>query len=398
MREAERITKDDVMSLLAMRSPKGILSVYVGLHESDRHDAGRWRTAVRSALNKLAQTHANDKDALAVIQTAQTEITGFPVEARHRSLAYFRSLDPDWRLWRSVQHSLEDSCAWDQIPQVRPLVALLDESPLLGVAVASQERIRLFTWRDGTIEELADLLAEQMVEESRTPSAAPVSAAAPSGTAAIPKKRAEDRIRRFLQVAGRKINDVAGERGWQRLLLIGPAGVLAGVTDGLPDAGRRLLVSPLERNLIKASNAEILDAASRQLHTWKRQVEATEVEELINEARSGGRACLGVQATLDHLHQRRIERLVFCADLQMSGFRDGNGRLYERLTDTKVTGSIVPALHLIERMIADALESGATVVPLEGESSRKLSLLGGVGARLRWKGADRGLFPEGRRV
>jgi hypothetical protein len=400
MKEADRITKADVMDLLTQSSPKGVLSAYIGLSASERHDPGRWLSAARSGLKTLAQTHADKKHAQAVIQAAQAEIAGLAVEARHRSLVYFRSLDPDWRFCRSLQLPLADLFAWDQIPQVRPMVAFLDEYPVLGVAVLSEKRARLLTWLEGRVEEHHDLLAEVMVEETPAGASEGIFQAPGINHTLIRKARAEDRTRRFLHVVGRKIGESALARDWQRLLLIGPSSVAAVVADHLPDACKRLCLSPLDRNLIKASVTEISEAAARQLDAWKREAETQEVEGLINEARSGGRACLGLSATLENLHQRRIERLLFCHDLQLSGFRGNDGRLFDRMTGVSLSdsgaGPVVPEPHLVERMVTSALESGAAVIPLEGEAARKLSLLGGVGGRLRYRGADAGLFPERR--
>jgi hypothetical protein len=404
MKEADRITKTDVMSLLGRTTARGVLSVYIGLPPSDRHDPARWLSSVRSGLKSLLQAHPGDAHLQEVAQLVQTEISGLPVESRHRSLVYFRSLEPDWSFCRSLQLPLADLFAWDRIPQVRPLVALLDEFPVLGIAVLSQEHVRLFTWSGGILEEHSELLNETPLEEpapagaGATPAATGPAAASGAGSgtgsgagpAANSKRRVEDHARRFLHQTARRLGEAAQAHDWQRLLLIGPPSAAALVTDHLPEGAAKLLISSIERNLIKAAPAEIAETAVGQLGAWKRRAEVAEVEALINDARSSRRACLGLQATLGHLKRGGVERLLFCHDLQVSGFREADGGLLEHRVGPESIGSLSPEPHLVERMITASLESGATVVPLEGPSSERLILLGGVGARLRWRGPDGG--------
>jgi hypothetical protein len=111
------------------------------------------------------------------------------------------------------------------------------------------------------------------------------------------------------------------------------------------------------------------------------------VDRVIEEAHSGGRAAAGVEICLERLHQRNIERLYVNSDLEVSGLRDAEGRLYARPPVLPSGAGLVPEPRLIEKMVSQALEIGATVVPLEGDSARRLTLMGGVAARLRWREA-----------
>jgi hypothetical protein len=317
--------------------------------------------------------------------------------------------------------------AWGPIPRTRSLFSHLNEYPVLGVAVLSQERIRLLTWTDGIAEEHPDLLAEVLLEEWPAPSSAssggrgepnveireanrgggrgehrgesrsgerPNSSpsAFPAGPEAASPRRSDDRTRRFLHASARRIPEVGGHEGWQVLLLIGSGALAATLTEHLPESWRRRQIPAIDRNLLKSSVAEIAEAAGSRLAERNREVETAEVDGLVNDARSGGRAVLGVKSTLELLEQRRVDRLFFCSDLNLGGFADPQGRLFE--FRAHAPGPVTEEPHLLEQMISRALESGASVTPLTGEPARKLALLGGVGARLRWKGAGAGLFPE----
>lgn len=395
MKDTDRISRDDVTALLRRRTESGVLSVHVGLPSSDRSEPQRWLSAVRSGLKDLAKRQGEQGRLAELIQTSEQEIEQLPVESRRRSLIYYRSLDPDWSFTRSIHMHVPDMFTFDTSPQVRYLVALLDETPVLGVAVVSQDKIRILTWKEGLVDEGEGLDFEEEEEEVRAPSAAEGKRTVPAGSTksgALPRKRVADQVRRRFTRVAQHISDEATRLGWQKVLLVGPAAVTAPVRDALTDAWKRALVDSLDRNLINAPAAEIGAAAARHVHDWKRRTELAEVEQSIDDARSGKRAACGVEVCLDHLHERRVERLYVCGDLQMSGFSDAQGKLYLRPPKLGAGESVKPEPCLVERMIVQALESGASVVPVEGEPCRKLHLNGGVGARLRWKDAGEGLF------
>jgi hypothetical protein len=378
MKDIQTITRKDITSLLGHTAPGGVLSVYVGLSSTERHDPGRWLSAVRSGLKELVQRHPGEKGLATLVETAQEEIGRLPVESRRRSLAYFRSLDPDWSFTRSLHPFLHDLFAFAPAPQVARLVSLLDETPCVGVAVLSQDHVRPFTWKDGVVEELEEIRAD---EEHVAPTGEGLS------KSAVPPNRAEDRVRRSVLRAAQKLSRVSDAQRWQKVLLFGIPPALPILTEALSDATRRILIPAVERNLINAPLGEIALAASQAIHDWKRKDELSEVERVLEDARSGGRAAAGIEICLERLHQGNIERFYVNSDLEASGFRDPNGRLY-------VHAPVVPAgsnLHLedrlIEKMVSQALEIGAVVVPLEGDSARRLSLMGGVAARLRWREA-----------
>jgi hypothetical protein len=376
MRDLHGITREDILALLARSAPGGVLSLYVGIPATERHDPGRFLSAVRSGLTELQHRNAGNKHLARLVETAQMEIGKLPPETRRRSLVYFRSLEPDWVFWRSLHPFLPDLFAYASSPQVGNLVSLLDESPRLGLAVVAQDRARVFSWKDGVIEEHEEISPE---EEVPAPPEAP--------GRGVPPNRAEDRTRRGIHRMASRVARMGDTLRWQKLLLVGPGAVTGAISEQLPEVWRRQVIHSLERNMINAPLAEISDLAGKQVHEWRRREELFEITALLNEARSGGRAASTVPESLDHLHKGRVEKLYVCSDLDLAGFRDPSGRLYLHPPSGVEVSAIVPEPRLVERMIVQALESGALVIPIEGDSARKLALLGGVATRLRWKDA-----------
>ncbi len=375
MNERHRITRDDVLSLLQKSSASGILSVYVGLETAGQHDPQKWLSVVRSGLRELGSARA----PATLLELAQKEIGLFPREARHRSLIYFRSLDPDWSFWKSLQLDVPDLFAFDPSPQVHPLVRLLDRGPVLGIAVLSQEKSRVLSWNHGVIEEHEPLGAE--------PAEAAVAAAAVGklGARSDAPARVADRTRRRLSHVAQELCRLGEERGWQRLLLIGTGSVAEAVHSSLADCWKRLLIHSLDRNLINAPAAEIGAVASHHYAQWKREEELREVTELVEETSAAGRARIGVEPCLESLNTKRVERLYLCADLSVGGFRDEEGKLHLRPPRIEPGRSFFPEPRLANRMVMAALDAGARVIPLEGQAATRLAAVGGCAARLRWK-------------
>ena len=376
MKDHQTISREDVMSLLGRASSDGVLSVYLGLPSSGRHDPAHWLSSARSGLRELMLRNPGDKRLAELVEVAQGEVEKLPPETRRRSLIYFRSLEPNWVFWRSLQPYIPDLFAFGPSPQVARLVTLLDEMPRVGIAAVSQDRIRLLTWADGAAADEEELRPDQ---EEVAPTAEGLS------KSAFPPNRAEDRVRRGLARAGQKIGRAGEAHGWTRILLVGTSIAATAVEESLPDAWKRLLIPCVERNMINAPAGEIGEVAGKAIHDWKRQEELQEVERVLEDARSGGRAAAGLEICLARLHQRNVERLFVNSDLEAPGFSGDDGRLYASAPVLAPGSSLRPEPRLIERMVSHALEIGAAVVPLEGEAARRLGIMGGVAARLRWR-------------
>ena len=203
----------------------------------------------------------------------------------------------------------------------------------------------------------------------------------------FPPNRAEDRIRRGQPRIALRIGRAGDRRRWQKLLLVGTTPAVTAIRDALPGSWRLLLIHMVERNMINAPTAEIAELAEQAIYDWKRSDELSDVERVLDEARSGGRAAAGIEICLERLHQGNIETLFVMADLEVEGFRDEVGRLYARAPVPRTSEAVAREPRLVEQMVARALECGARVVPVEGEAGRRLALMGGVAARLRWREA-----------
>ena len=95
MKDKQTVSREDITSLLGRTASSGVLSVYVGLSSVERHDPGRWLSAVRSGLTEVSHRHPGEKSLARIIETAQQEIGQLPPEgAPTQPSLYFRESRP----------------------------------------------------------------------------------------------------------------------------------------------------------------------------------------------------------------------------------------------------------------------------------------------------------------
>lgn len=69
------------------------------------------------------------------------------------TLALFFCAEPEWFWWRSLHLPLASRFVWMDAPYLRPLVALLDHAPPVGVVTVAQGMVRVLTWKQGILQE-----------------------------------------------------------------------------------------------------------------------------------------------------------------------------------------------------------------------------------------------------
>src|SRR5690606_14343069 len=149
--------------------------------------------------------------------------------ARYRSLFYFRSYDPEWSWWRSIQGTVDTRFAWGRRPAVFPLITYLHREPSVGVFHASQEEVHPFTWRQSLLQEEGQWKLDLDTEDWRTY----------AGAAYPQPQRAQQTVthferfrRRFNQLLQRefsslapRVEETAAAKGWEGLVVFGASEV-----------------------------------------------------------------------------------------------------------------------------------------------------------------------------
>jgi len=377
------LSLEDLKDLITWKSSGGILSIYVDVKDRGKTALQRWKATIKSGLNQLAGRHSNDENLKEAIKEAYDDLMNLPQDMRKRSLIYFRSTDSGKTFHRSLQLPLDNHFVWMNTAFLRPVISLMDEAPVVGIAVLSMEVARIMTWRQGIIDADKEVKMELETGLENEPTSGAGVGQRSGSSADTFKHKVDVQVSKKLEEVAKKMAELAEKYKWQNVILMGSPKFTDVVEEHLPSRQQNSVVGILDKNYINSSLGKIEEVTTELLWSWKRQIEFQQVGELINTVGSGGRALVGVQQSIDAMEQFRVEKLFFNSDLNISGYRDTNGTYLVDVTEEEAEGLEVEP-HIIERMIELAFESGAKIVPLEDKAAEKLGLEGGIGVLLRY--------------
>jgi hypothetical protein len=345
-----------VRELSEWEPPGGVVSVYFEIDPGDRSEG--WRIALRDELGKIP-------DAVAE-RVLRRYPEGQPLPSGRTQIGFLEA-DGERELWSAAQMDLGAvSVVHAPRPFLTPLVRLLDEGGPFGVVVTSLERVRVFEWALGSIEELEGWELEITSldwRERKSPSRDP--GASGTGTTAAGHDQYQQRLdhnrARFLKQAGELIVERYGERPWERIILIGDGDRPQLVEKGLGPKAE--LVHAIPHDLIGESAAQIGERVAEELEHLNRQREerlVARIEEAIGAERG---AALGQDEVLRALQMAQAHHVIYDSDYDFEP---------------------IDGLPPTEQFIVLALATGAAVTPAEGLAAASLRQRGGVAALLRY--------------
>jgi hypothetical protein len=371
-------TQQTLRELASWTPPHGVLSLYLDIDPADRGEG--WRIALRNGLDRAvdeARRHHERATRIALEATVARVVDRFPSEAPHpggRSQIGFLEVadddDGDER-WFSLQLPCRTEVVHDRNPYLVPLVAILDEGGTGAIALVSSERVRLLRWALGRAEDLEDWeletleLAWRERKSQRSADPARVQGAKASGRDQYDERLAANR-ERFLHETGRLAAERATALGLGELLVVGEAEYAPPFIEGAAGRLQADLLGSI--NLISAPEDEAASRLTELLRQRKRDRQRDLVARVLGEGHGGTRGALGARETLEALTQGRVEHLVFDAGRDWDAVDAGDG----------------DRVPLRERLVELALQTGAEVTPVEGESAEALAAADGVAALLRY--------------
>jgi hypothetical protein len=357
--------------------PSGVLSVYVNVHPGDRGEG--WRLALNEELDRVLESGGSGPEAKALRATVERARAHFPAHVQPTGISQIGFLevaeDAGQEAWLPAQIELgETRVVHAPRAHLRPLVELVDEGRSVGVAAVSAERVRVLEWGLGFLDELDEWelgvwRGDWHERKARVPRLGGRGTAISSSGKDQHDQLLEANRERFLQDAGRRIGEVASERRWGCLVAFGEGGHLAEVTHRLPDELE--LLTPEQANLVHEDRPRMAERVREAVAARNRRRELDLVERARAAALSSqGRGALGLEPTRAALTEGRVAHLVIDAE------RDR--RPAEREDDGGLDA------ELAEKLIQQALRTGAAVTPVEGEAADALHEHGGVAALLRY--------------
>lgn len=374
---------DTARRLIDWRPPLGVISVFVDLRPADRGEP--WRIELRDGLDAVVQ--ASDH-APALRETAARIRDHFPAAGAKRPVGRFHigfvevALSPSREEWFEVQApAVRTEVCHDPSPHISPLMKLIDQAPLTGVAAISADRVEFSEWSFGVVETVGarDFSRPDDPHERKGPTVDPSrgTQVSSSGRDQFDQRIGESRAR-FLAAAGADACQIAAERGWNSVACYGEE-----------DLFRRFAAHTQSGDLLRLGGH--MDLLAKPVHEIARVVSQTLGEfesdrerELVRRVKDAalshaGRGALGVQATVDCLAEGRVEHLLYDPSRQFSDALPIGHQTF--LTDGAIrrNGGAVT-----ERIIQRAIETGASVTPLGADPAAALAEFDGMAALLRY--------------
>jgi hypothetical protein len=397
---AVTMTAQDVLTeVLALEDPLGALSVYVGvLPEQESAPQPAWAIELRHALDEALAglERARDSQRAAALRERLEELGDeldllVSPQQSGRGRALFAGLSGGPAIRVSLKEPFPASATVADGPVVRPLAAALEAGRPAGLLLVTEEALRVCEWSLGDVEELRSipLVDPGDRRELLGPSASHPRTAPQAGGGFragqqrdLYERRVEEAQTRFLAHLN-AVTGLARERGWSDVVAAGNQELAQALIEPARQAGLEVVLEPRELDWLSFASLAGEVAPTLEEHRVRRQLAS--LERVRSEAGAGGRGAVGLADTLAALSEGRVEELLLPATRELRGARAPDGRLFppDVVPAGVAPGELRPESLLAERMIRQALASGARVSLLRGEAESALAA-DEAAALLRW--------------
>ncbi len=391
----ERLDEDGLWDLSGRTDTLGVLSVYV---DADRRQDPNLQAAAidlrnrfRELQRRIGEEAGSDqsRDVAAALERLWPQIEGLASPtASGRSRIAFAALGSDWVLRLGSAMPVANRLVLDDGPFIHPLLELLDEGRAAGVVLVSAEEARLFEWRVGSLQLLRRM--EQPYVEAPHERAGQIGGG-PQGQFHTPMReqrqaRERDRMQRFLDQVTTVATELAGDRGWERILISGGQRWTEPTVAKFPQALRDKVFADA-RVLNGLDDVALATAVTEWVHEQHTERERQLLEH-VRDAAGSGVAALGLSQVAAALNAGRVAHLVYDLvydpNVRYTGTVGADGALYggDEVGPDGHPGT--PEPRLTERLVERALKTGARISPVEGAADGGLRDAAGIAALLRW--------------
>lgn len=383
------MVSDDVLrSVVALEDPLGVLSIYVGVLPVEESGPGLvWELELRHELDQARErldrevgTGRAALDRRLDELADELDLLASPRESG-RGRALFAGLADGAAIRVGLQQPFRTRVAVAACSLARPLASALEAGRPAGIALVSQSELRIFEWCLGEVEELRSTPVPEFEDrhELLGPSAARPRSAPQSGPSFhlgqqrdLHERRIDDAQRRFVAQA-LNLEELAGKRGWEDLVLAGELSLAEGVLMHVQERSAvEVLVDP--RLLGWLTPPELGMAVGPALERERARRQLAELDLARGEALAGGKGAIGLADTLSALAEGRVDRLLLPAERELRGSRAPDGRFFPRGVAPPGVGraDLRSEELLAERMIQRALATDAHVTLLRGAAEAAL--------------------------
>lgn len=387
----EQLDDEGLRDLSRRTDHLGVLSVYVNADR--RHDPTLQaaRIDVKNRFRELQRQVTEDpgsgrgRELAGALERLWPEVEDLvDPTASGRGRMAFAALGGSWVLRLESALPVATRVVMDDGPFLSPLLELVDEGRAAGVVLVSPGHARLLEWRAGSLQELHRM--EQEYVEAPHERAGQIGGG-PQGQYHTPMReqrqsRERDWAQRFLDQAAQTAAQLAGERGWQRILVSGGERWTEPTIARFPSAFRDQVFAD-SRVLTGLDDAALGAAVTEWVHEQHTEREKRLLQQMRDTA-GAGRTALGVSEVAAALNSGRVAHLVYDPRVRYTGTVGADGALYggDEVGPDGERGT--PEPRLTERLVERALQTGARISPVEGAADAELRDAAGIAALLRW--------------
>ncbi len=309
------LNRDDLVELYRNLRQEKVLSVYLDGKTNDFSERNLWRRRLEKEVSEARRALDGEDPG----KNGEFDRAFKHVE---RALDNYDQFIPD-RGWvgfsnsdglvygESVRVPMPDLVRWETGIRVAPYVRALKQDRPVVTALVDSRRARIFKYRGGQLGEPENLNAETFLGDLTDTN---VSKRA-GGHTGVRGETGTDAAQRFLGVGSERMMKKLMERVGER---VGPDGllVLGGTPEAVSAAQSHLPVALKRRSIeapslrLEASDAEVRDALEKAASELNQAMQAELLDEVINQARAGGRGALGPEEVKKAAQEGRVDILL----------------------------------------------------------------------------------------
>jgi hypothetical protein len=360
------LKRDELVDLYRRFRQERILSVYLDGNATDFAERKSWRKRLEIQATEAGRraNGAGPEDEAAfgrALQRIEGALADFDSFLPDRGWVGFATPD-DLIYGEGVRVPMPDLVRWEDGLRVAPYVRALKQDRLVLTVLVDSRRARLLEYRGGEMVEPWNLNAETFLGDLTDVNMSK----RPTGRSGVRGKTGTDAAQRFLGVGSERMMKKLAEALTERLGTEGH--LVVGGTDEAVSLLREHLPQTLHDRVIhphtlrvEMSDAEVRDALEAAASELTQSLQLQLLDEVVNQAKSGGRGALGSEPVEKALKEGRVDTLLVSRNL--------------------LRAKPDHADHLV----GAAFEAHGEVEELSGEGADRLDQEGGgVAARLRY--------------
>lgn len=267
----------------------------------------------------------------------------------------------------------ENRLAVGNRPHLYPLARLIDENPRFAVLLADTRSALVYVFARGRKVDSASLESD-WVHRTRV-----------GGWSQMRYQRhADEHQAKHARDSIEALERVVEQDRVDHIVLAGDEVILPLLKAELPKALSEKVIDTLHLEM-RASEADVAEAAASALREHDARTDAEKVERLLDEYRSGGLGVVGPEDTLAALVVGQVDELLLSANLNPGVFAEGPGAPGESNAPRRDAAEKTPraASEIADDLVRLARQTSARITFIE--ETGLLAEIGGVGGLLRYR-------------